>query len=87
MLELSSAFTIKKILAMFYLVVYLLSLDQINKILLSAAISCVGSKHSLTVPYEFLATTMDDIQVCWCCYWCVDSDVSEAYGIISSNLT
>lgn len=53
--------------------------DQIKKILWSAAISCVCSKQSLTAPDEFLATTMDDVQVCWCCYWDVDPDVSEAY--------
>lgn len=79
MLELSSASTIEKILAMVYLVVYPLLLGQINKILWSAAISCVCSKQSLTAPDEFLATTMDDVQVCWCCYWDVDPDVSEAY--------
>lgn len=61
------------------LVVYPLLLGQINKILWSAAISCVCSKQSLTAPDEFLATTMDDVQVCWCCYWEVDPDVSEAY--------
>lgn len=39
----------------------------------------VQNKVLLLHADEFLATTMDDVQVCWCCYWDVDPDVSEAY--------